>query len=69
MASEESAPAEIADAIRRIADDPEAARRMGCAGRQLALAEFTRKASASRFSDLFAGLKVPQTKSSLGPQN
>jgi glycosyltransferase involved in cell wall biosynthesis len=46
-------PAEIAEAVRRLVADPPLARRLSGAARALAEVEYTRDASARRFSDLY----------------
>lgn len=53
-----AAPAEIADAIRRLIADPVLAARLGGAARELGLQEYTRETCARRFSELYARLTV-----------
>jgi len=52
-------PAAIAGAIRRLASDAGLARRLAERGRALAMAEFTREASARRISALYERLQSP----------
>lgn len=56
-----AAPAEIADAIRRLITDPPLAARLGAAARELALQEFTQEMCVRRFSELYARLMVQPT--------
>lgn len=53
---EPGSPQQIADAVRRLLDDPALAARLAAAACALAEAEFTREASARRFSALYARL-------------
>jgi len=46
----------VADAIRKLRDDPELAQRLGSAGRSFALAELSYEASAGRSADALARL-------------
>lgn len=46
----------IAEAVRRLIDDSELARRLARAGQELARSEFTRASSAARFSELYSRL-------------
>lgn len=49
-------PAAIADAVLRLAGDPDLARRLARHGQMLARDEFTRPTSAARFAELYARL-------------
>jgi glycosyltransferase involved in cell wall biosynthesis len=49
-------PREIADAVRRLVSEPGLAERLAAAARALAQAEYTREASAMRFSALYERL-------------
>lgn len=51
-------PEAIADAVLRLVGDRELARRLACAGQELARTEFTRASSAARFSEVYSRLAV-----------
>jgi glycosyltransferase involved in cell wall biosynthesis len=51
-----NAPADIADAVERLAREPDLATRLTSAGAELVARDFTRSASAQAFSELFRSL-------------
>lgn len=58
----ESSPAEIAAAVTRLVEHPELARRLSEQGNNFVREEFSRKATARKFSALYEGVLSSQTK-------